>query len=309
MRTGLFGVLSCILFAISYQANSTQKCSAEGVWLQVLGSGGPEMNDQRASSSYLVWFNGKARVMVDTGGGSMLNFERSGADFSDLKTILYTHFHADHSAELPAYILSSYFVDRQTKLPIYGPSANTDYPDTREFIHALIGSPDGAFKYLSDYLNAGSEDSFQIIPYVIDTDEHKVHSAYRDEILQTKAISVSHGSVPALAWRVEIDNKVIVFSGDMNGDFHTLPRLAIGADILLANNAVPEGAGGIARNLHMPPSVIGEIASEAKVKRLVLSHRMLRTLGEKNKRETLKNIRKNYQGKIQFSNDMDCFQL
>ena len=30
------------------------------IMLQVLGSGGPEMNDKRASSSYLIWIDGKA---------------------------------------------------------------------------------------------------------------------------------------------------------------------------------------------------------------------------------------------------------
>ena len=48
---------------------------------------------------------------------------------------------------------------------------------------------------------------------------------------------------------------------------------------MVAHNAVPEAAKGVERNLHMPPSVIGEIAATAKVKRLVLSQRMNRTLG------------------------------
>ena len=53
---------------------SAQTCQGKGVWLQVLGSGGPEITDQRASSGYLVWHNGKARVLVDMGGGSLLRF-------------------------------------------------------------------------------------------------------------------------------------------------------------------------------------------------------------------------------------------
>jgi ribonuclease BN (tRNA processing enzyme) len=50
--------------------------------------------------------------------------------------------------------------------------------------------------------------------------------------------------------------------------------------LFIAHNAVPEGATGVERRLHMPPSVIGQIAQEAHVKRLVLSPRMLRTLGK-----------------------------
>jgi hypothetical protein len=49
-----------------------QTCGGEGVAVQVLRSGGPELQDKRASSSYLVWQDGQARVLVDVGGGSAL---------------------------------------------------------------------------------------------------------------------------------------------------------------------------------------------------------------------------------------------
>src|ERR1700729_816176 len=81
-----------------------QTCGAEGVALQVLGSGGPELQDKRASSSYLIWQDGQARVLVDTGGGSALRFGESGAKMSQLEVILFTHFHIDHSADFPSLI-------------------------------------------------------------------------------------------------------------------------------------------------------------------------------------------------------------
>jgi ribonuclease BN (tRNA processing enzyme) len=59
---------------------------------------------------------------------------------------------------------------------------------------------------------------------------------------------VIHGSVPALAWRVEIGGKSIVFSGDTNGEGN-LVRLAKDADLFIAHNAVPEGAPGVERRL------------------------------------------------------------
>jgi ribonuclease BN (tRNA processing enzyme) len=79
------------------------------------------------------------------------------------------------------------------------------------------------------------------------------------------------------------------------------------ADLFIAHNAVPEGATGIERRLHMPPSVIGQIAADAHVKNLVLSHRMLRTLGKE--AETEAEIRKRYSGPLTFANDLDCFPL
>jgi ribonuclease BN (tRNA processing enzyme) len=79
------------------------------------------------------------------------------------------------------------------------------------------------------------------------------------------------------------------------------------ADLFIAHNAVPEGAVGIERRLHMPPSVIGQIAENAHVKSLVLSHRMLRTLGKEN--QTQSEIKKRYSGPIEFANDLDCFPV
>ena len=83
--------------------------------------------------------------------------------------------------------------------------------------------------------------------------------------------------------------------------------MAANADLFVAHNAVPEGAVGIERRLHMPPSVIGQIAGDAHVKRLVLSHRMLRTLGKED--QTRSEIKKRYLGPIEFANDLDCFAV
>ena len=128
---------------------------------------------------------------------------------------------------------------------------------------------------------------------VVDTASSAI---FRGEHLSAYATRVIHGSVPALAWRVEIGGKSIVFSGDTNGEGAGLVQLAKDADLFIAHNAVPEGATGIERRLHMPPSVIGQIAQEAHVKRLVLSHRMLRTLGREEQSQS--EIRKTYSGPV-----------
>jgi len=98
-----------------------------------------------------------------------------------------------------------------------------------------------------------------------------------------------------------------VFSGDPTGQGQPLVRLPPNAHLFIAHNALPQGATGIERRLHMPPSVIGQIAGDAKVKRLVLSHRMLRTLGKEE--QTQSEIRKRYSGPIAFANDLDCFPI
>ena len=59
--------------------------------------------------------------------------------------------------------------------------------------------------------------------------------------------------------------------------------MATNADLFITHNAVPEEAIAVERRLHMPPSVIGQIAEDAQVKRLVLSHRMLLTLAKEDR--------------------------
>lgn len=295
-----------IVFIFVSAASIADTCSGNGVEVQVLGSGGPELQDKRASSSYLIWIDGIATVLVDSGGGSALRFGQSGAQMQDLDLVLFTHFHADHSADFPALVKSSYFEDRVRPLPVYGPTGNEHYPSTSEFIHALFDKKTGAFRYLYDFITPGKA-SYTIQPNDVDATNTDVRTVFSQNGLDASAVSVKHGPVPALAWRVDTGGKRIVFSGDTNGSGDTLQRLAKGADILIAHNAIPEDATGVARNLHMPPSVIGEIAAAAQVKQLILSHRMLRTLGKED--ETLHYIKKNYSGPVSFADDLDCYRL
>jgi ribonuclease BN (tRNA processing enzyme) len=305
LKLKLTGVLTIALLMLSISAHAKSSCGRTGVWLQVLGSGGPEINDKRASSGYLVWQDGRARVLVDMGPGSMLRYEESGARIEDLEVVLLSHLHVDHSADLPALIKASFFTERSNDLPIYGPSGNSLMPDTTSYIQSLFGETGGAYRYLTGYLSG--EEAFRLLPHSVSVESREIQQVTMGQDLKVSAISVHHGPIPALAWRVEMGAYALVFSGDMNGDYHTLPMLAAGAGLLVAHNAVPQNASGGARDLHMPPSVIGEIANEAKVKQLVLSHRMKRTLGRE--KESTLAIRKQYSGPLKFAEDGQCFRV
>jgi ribonuclease BN (tRNA processing enzyme) len=293
-----------------------QHCNDSGIALQVLGSGGPELQTKRASSSYLVWIDGKARVLVDAGGGSALRFGESGAQMADLDVVLFTHLHADHSADLPALIMSSWFENRTRPLPVYGPGGNRLMPSTVAFVRALFDGTRGAYRYLGEFISPLDKSSYKLEPRDISEPAPKIGAprhkgplvlpVFSNERLRVQAVSVVHGQFPALAYRIETGGKSIVLMGDTNGDGNGLPTLAADADLLVAHNAVPEGAGGVERDLNMPPSVIGNIAQAAKAKQLVLSHRMLSTLGKEE--ETLAAIRKVYAGPTTFADDLSCFR-
>jgi ribonuclease BN (tRNA processing enzyme) len=283
-----------------------QSCGSKGVAVQVLGSGGPELQDKRASSSYLVWVDGRPRILVDAGGGSALRFGESGAQMSGLDMILFTHFHVDHSGDFAALIKSSWFEDRRRSLPIYGPEGNDFMPSTTEFVSDFFGDKHGSYRYLSELLISGEGGSYLMQPHNVEATA-KPAAVVRSGDLAVYSVHVVHGGFPALAYRVEVGGKRIAFSGDTNGEGEGLVLLATNADLFVAHNAVPEGVVGVERNLHMPPSVIGQIAGEARVKNLVLSHRMLRTLGKEEQTKT--EIRKRYSGPLEFANDLDCFPV
>lgn len=293
-----------LMMLICFQASAKTGCGDAGVWLQVLGSGGPELDDDRASSGYLVWHRGKARLLIDIGSGSMFRFEQSGASLNDLDVILLSHMHVDHSNDLPALIKATFFSDRNHDLFLYGPSGNKFMPSATNLLQDLFGTA-GAYQYLNSYLEGN--DNYRLLPFDVNATGKTQHTVLDDSRYRLTAVPVHHGPIPALAWRVEIAGKKIVFSGDMSNENGTLETLAEQADLLVAHHAVPEGIKGVARNLHMPPSVIGKIAATSQVKQLVLSHRMKRTLGQE--QTTTVQIRQQYKGPLQFSEDLQCFRI
>src|SRR5580704_10114684 len=306
-RTLIFAAAGVALLAMSALAPASvlaSPCTGQGVELQVLGSGGPELEDKRASSSYLVWQDGRPRILIDSGGGSALRFGQSGAHLAQLDAVLFTHLHIDHSADFPALIKSSYFEERERPLPVYGPPGNENFPSTTEFVAGLFDGKRGAYRYLADFLD-GKDGGYSLQAHDVALTAREIRTVVSARDLLLDATQVIHGGVPAIAWRVSIGRRIIVFSGDTNGDNGNLERLAIGADLFVAHNAVPEGETGAARQLHMPPSVIGRIAKTAGVGRVVLSHRMLRTLGRES--ETRSVIARVYPGPVAFAEDLDCF--
>ncbi len=273
---------------------STWLTAAE-VSLEVLGSGGPEI-DGRASASYILWIDKKARALIDTGSGSMLRFEESGAKLENLELIALTHLHIDHAVDLPSYIKAGYFSRRSAPLPIIGPVGNKSFPSTNDYVTLLFGE-NGAYRYMSDVLTANS-DSFQIIPESVKADKiTKRH--FKD--FDLSIISVNHGIVPALAFRFDVGDKSVVISGDTSNVNGQLEKLSQNVNLFIAHHAIAEGYGTYANHLHMTPTIIANVASKSGVKKLVLAHRMRRTVGREE--ESLKIIKKVFKGPIIFAED------
>lgn len=266
---------------------------ATKIELEVLGSGGPEL-DGRASTSYILWIDNKARLLVDMGSGSMLRFEQSGAKLKDLEAVVLTHLHIDHAVDLPSYVKAGFFTSRYKKLDIIGPKGNNSFPSIDEYLVGLFGE-NGIYRYMRDVLNEDN-DSFQIKAIPIENEKTLKYKSF-----SLKLITVHHGMVPALALRIDIDGKSIVISGDTNNQDNTLEDLAKDTNLFIAHHAIPKDSGKFARALHMNPSMIAKIAKDANVKKIILTHRMNRTLNHE--KESLEIINKEFQGEVIFAED------
>src|SRR5277367_5384024 len=185
-------ILATLLLVCGTSPIRAQSCGATGLAVQVLGSGGPEMQDKRASTSYLIWENGNARIMIDAGGGSALRFGESGAQMSTLDVFLFSHFHVDHSGDFPALIFSSWFEDRNRPLPVYGPSGIEYMPSTTEFVADLFSDPHGAWRYLSDLVDPAAQGTYKLAPHDVATGPAPA-LVFRNSDIALYAVRVTHG--------------------------------------------------------------------------------------------------------------------
>lgn len=299
---GTFLLCFVLLTFASACAKPRQACPpTEGVALQVLGSGGPIADDARASSSYLVWIDGVARVLIDAGGGSFLRFGEAGARFEDLDFVGLSHFHTDHSADFPALLKSGSFSQRERPLHLAGPDADGPFPGIKAWLVRMLHSESGAYAYLSGFLDGTGGQPMLVVREIA---EGEPATVYRNEDFTIEAMHVPHGIVPAVAFRLVADGETIVFASDQNGSNAGFPSFAKNASILVMHLVVPEDVSGAGRRLHAPPSVIGEVAAMAEAKQLVLSHFMARSLRDIDSNVAL--VGEGYGGKIILAEDLGC---
>jgi ribonuclease BN (tRNA processing enzyme) len=273
----MFGM---IILAVPTVA-SAQSCAEGGVAVQILGSGGPRINPERASSSYLLWIDGKARMLVDMGGGAYLRFGQSRANLSDLALVAISHLHPDHVSDLPALLWLSHQV-RKDPLPIVGPSAGTGVaapggfdvaPDFATFLARMFDEKNGAFQVMGATLGAAKGFGVPLKVSVADVLKAEPSTVFEGQGLKITAFGIPHANMPTLAYRVDTRDGTIVFSSDQNGTNPKFVDFARNADVLIMHLAIAPGTTNpVGRALHAEPAVVGRIAQQAHVGRLIVSH-------------------------------------
>jgi ribonuclease BN (tRNA processing enzyme) len=132
--------------------------------------------------------------------------------------------------------------------------------------------------------------------------------------MRVTALGVPHGPVPALGYRIDVGDVSIAFSSDQNGSDPAFVEFASGVDVLVVHVAIPESSTGRVSNLHAKPSVWGQMATDADVGLLVLSH----LLGVAPRSadgelvgfdEKLANVRSTYEGPLVIAEDLMCIPV
>src|SRR5580704_12557103 len=265
----------------------------------VLGSGGPRAFG-RAGSSYILLVDGTPRILLDAGPGAFLRIGELRLDLEKVDTVLLTHLHIDHSADLPSFFNARALTsDGPITYRIFGPDGSGLFPKTSRFIDLLVG-PDGAFAYQKTF---GARESFTVRDLAISLDSPGT-KIVDDEGLIVEEIATHHDDCPSVAYRISYKGVVVVFSGDMDASaLPNLVQLAKNADLLIFNCAVldPPGSPSQLYDLHTPPKKIGEAARDSGVKSLLLSHLAPDVLSRDD--AVRKSIRASYAGPVAFASD------
>ena len=279
--------------------------------LLVLGSGGPGAAG-RAASSYLVFIDGAARILVDAGPGSFARLGEAKASLADTDIVLLTHLHIDHVGEIPG-LFKARAVSGSGPIVfnVWGPTGSRGggedayFPSTREYLRLLFG-PKGAFAYLNEFAAPITLHAHDIPAPLDDASLDKAAplQIVRQGDVLISAIAGHHGDAPSVIYRIDHAGKSVTFSGDIDAlGLPALRRIARSTDLLVFNTVVldPPGSPAILYTLHTPPHAIGELAKQVGAAGLLLSH--ISPAVDESQRAVLESIRSSYAGSVTFAKD------
>jgi len=215
--------------------------------LIVLGSGTGVPSLRRGSPGLLL-LSGSARILIDSGSGTLRKMLEVGVTYRDIDMILYTHIHPDHVADLVPVL----FACRYAELP-------------REKDLLCVGGP--GFRSYFEKLK-------ELYGHWIDPQSYEltVKEVSQETLLYNdlKILSKPMAHIPeSVGYRIEFkDGKSMTVSGDT--DYcQNIIDLAFEVDLLVLECSFPDGKKVEG---HLTPSLAGRIASESHCRKLMLYH-------------------------------------
>ncbi len=274
----------------------------------LLGTGTPNPEPDRSGPAVAIVVN-DTPYLVDFGPGVVRRAAAMSPDYGGdmegllidrLKVAFLTHLHSDHSAGLPDLILTSWIAGRDAPLELYGPEGVADMAEY------ILKAYDADIRYRIDGLEPANDLGWRVNAYTLDDGV-----VYEDDNVKVEAFRVRHGTWEnAFGFRFTTPDRVIVISGDAAPDAN-VEKYAKGADILIHE---VYSVSGFARrdefwqdyhsNNHTSAHELGEIASRAQPKLLVLYHVLFWGSSEET---VLEEVREKYSGEVVLGHDLDVF--
>jgi ribonuclease BN (tRNA processing enzyme) len=243
--------------------------------LVLLGTkGGPSLPlgySQTPSANLIVYNN--VPYVIDTGYGVSLKLVAAKFPMPSLRHIFITHHHSDHNAEFGLLLNNAWAMGLRTPVDAYGPAGLKQLADG--FWDAY------RFDIETRMADEGRPDLRKLVA-IHEYSEGPVMAA--GDVKVTALRNVHPPITESFALKFELPGKTIVFSGD-TAYFPPLADFAKGADILVHETMYGPALEELVRRIgnattlmdhlkasHTLAADVGRIATQAGVKKLVLSH-------------------------------------
>jgi ribonuclease BN (tRNA processing enzyme) len=250
-----------------------------GMAVTILGSGTCVPSLSRSACSVMMTV-GHARLLFDSGPGTMRRLLESGTTIFDITNIFYSHFHPDHTAELVPFLFATKYPDmnrRQIPLTVAGGWGFSDF-----------------FAGLRSVYGKGIELAPGLLKIIELDNKSRDFRQFGD--FSVESAPVEHNP-ESIAYRVTgAGGNSVVYSGDTDYS-ENLIDLANGADLLICESALPDS---LRVKGHLTPPLAGKIASLARVKRLVLTH----FYPECDQVDMVQECRRTYSGPVVLAEDL-----
>ena len=243
--------------------------------LVLLGTGGgPRIWAARSQPASAIIVDGVVYI-IDAGDGVTVQLAKAGIDTNAIKSVFITHNHSDHVADYGNLLLRTWQSGHKGPINCFGP------PPLKNMTEAYIDYMDWDIKLRIQHEGRPDFKSMLNVFEIEDTT-----TVYKDSNVKVDCLKVPHGEAdPSYAYRFEIENKRIVFSGDTSKS-EALINFSSHADILVHEVLNLEGVDAIIKNTypgneafrkhivdgHTSMAEVGQVANEANVKTLVLNH-------------------------------------
>ena len=284
--------------------------------LHVLGSGTPQPNKERWGSGFIVESQDEF-IMFDCGPASTYKMIQMDLDPRKVDSLFFTHHHSDHDLDYPTFLMTRWetSLGKEKELEIFGP------PPTEKLTKKLFDVKDGAFAHdfiartrhplsINSYKRRGGKLPRKIPSY-------KSKDIFPGDKIKRKNWEVKSSLaehvqpfLDSLAYRLEINGKSIVFTGDTR-PCESVEKLARGADYLISLCiALQDQISGTPEADYMMGHIdAGTMAKNAKVKNLILVHEAFNISSENNFVDAIKDINKIFNGNVIQSYDMKTYNL